>query len=109
LFSKNRPGTVHDSEGCEKEAFEAIDKIHTICADLGEPMADVALAWVLQQPGVTAVLAGARKPDQIINNARAVDLKLTDEILNRLSDATQEVKNNIGPNADPWRTASRIR
>jgi aryl-alcohol dehydrogenase-like predicted oxidoreductase len=108
-YSKNRPGTVHDSEGCEKEAFEAVEKIHAICADLGKPMANVALAWVLQQPGVSAVLAGARKPDQITNNARAVDLKLTDEVLNSLSDATEEVKKKIGPNADPWRTASRIR
>ena len=72
-------------------------------------MANVALAWILQQPGVTAVLAGARRPDQIINNARAVDLELTDEVLNDLSDATAAVKQNIGPNADPWRTASRIR
>ncbi len=109
LFSKKRPGTVHDSEGCEKEAFEAVDKIRDICADIGEPMANVALAWVLQQPGVTAVVAGARRPDQIVDNIRAVDLKLTDEVINRLNDATAEVKKKLGPNADPWRTASRVR
>jgi len=108
-FSKNRVGTVHDSEGCEQEAFKAVEKIRDISADIGEPMANVALAWVLQQPGVTAVLAGARKPDQIIHNARAADLELTDEVLKSLGDATQAVKENIGPNADPWRTESRIR
>ncbi len=109
LFSKKRPGTVHDSEGCEKEAFEAVDKIRDICADIGEPMANVALAWVLQQPGVTAVVAGARRPDQIVDNVRAVDLELTDEVINRLNDATADVKMKLGPNADPWRTASRVR
>ena len=108
-FSKKRPETVHDSEGCEKETFEAVEKIRDICAEIGEPMANVALAWVLRQPGVTAVLAGARKPDQIISNARAADLVLSDDVLKRLSDATEEVKRNIGPNADPWRTESRIR
>ncbi len=108
-FSKNRAGTVHDSEGCEQEAFEAVGKIRTISAGIGEPMANVALAWVLRQPGVTAVLAGARKPDQIVQNARAADLELTDEAINSLNDATREVKENIGPNADPWRTVSRIR
>jgi aryl-alcohol dehydrogenase-like predicted oxidoreductase len=108
-FSKNRAGTVHDSEGCEQEAFKAVEKIRDISAEIGEPMANVALAWVLQQPGVTAVLAGARKPDQIIHNARAVDLELTDEVLKNLADVTQAVKENIGPNADPWRTESRIR
>jgi len=108
-FSKNRVGTVHDSDGCEQEAFKAVEKIRDISAGIGEPMANVALAWVLQQPGVTAILAGARKPDQIIGNARAADLELTEETLKSLSDATQEVKESIGANADPWRTASRIR
>jgi aryl-alcohol dehydrogenase-like predicted oxidoreductase len=108
-FSKNRSGTVHDSEGCEKEAFEAVDKIRAICDGIGEPMAKVALAWVLQQPGITAVLAGARRPGQIIDNARAVELELTEEEISSLSTATEEVKGKIGPNADPWRTASRIR
>jgi myo-inositol catabolism protein IolS len=109
LYSKNRPGTVHDGEGCEKEVFEALNKIHSICVDIGEPMANVALVWILQQPGISAVLAGARKPDQIINNAGAVDLELTDAVLSSLSDATEAVKKKLGPNADPWRTASRIR
>jgi aryl-alcohol dehydrogenase-like predicted oxidoreductase len=109
IFSKNRSGTVHDSEGCEKEAFAAVENIKAICDGIGEPMANVALTWVLQQPGVAAVIAGARRPDQIINNARAVDLQLSDDVLNSLNAATEEVKKKIGPNADPWRTASRIR
>jgi aryl-alcohol dehydrogenase-like predicted oxidoreductase len=109
LYSKDRPGTVHDGESCEKEVFEALKQIDSICADIGEPMANVSLAWVLQQPGILAVLAGARKPDQIINNARAADLKLSGAILSSLSDATEAVKTILGPNTDPWRTASRIR
>ena len=108
-FSKDRAETVHDSEGCEKEAFAAVEKIREISADIGEPMANVALAWLLQQPGVTAVIAGARRPDQIIGNARAANLQLPVEILSSLNSATEEVKKKIGPNADPWRTASRIR
>ncbi len=108
-FSKDRAGTVHDSDGCEKEAFEAVANIKQICDDLGQPMANVALAWVLQQPGVTAVLAGARRPEQVIQNARAVDLELTDDALKRLNHATEDVKKKIGSNADPWRTTSRIR
>ena len=89
--------------------MQKVEKIRTISGDIGVPMANVALAWVLQQPGVTAVLAGARKPDQIFENVRAADLGLNDEVLNSLSDATAEVKEKLGPNADPWRTASRIR
>ena len=109
IFSKKRSETVHNSEGCEKEAFEALGNIKAICDEIGESMATVALAWVAQQPGVTSVLAGARRPDQIVENTRAADLQLSDEVLSRLDAATEEVKNIIGPNADPWRTESRIR
>ena len=109
IFSKERSETVHNSEGCEKEAFQAVESIKAICDDIGESMATVALAWVAQQPGVTSVLAGARRPDQIVENTRAADLKLSEEVLSRLNSATEEVKAIIGANADPWRTESRIR
>lgn len=109
FYSKERSETVHDEQGCEKEVEEALDRILLICDEMGEPMAKVALAWVLQQPGITGVLAGARNPAQIRKNVEATDLTLSTEILSRLSDATSTVKSILGANADPWRTASRIR
>ncbi len=108
FYSKHRPGTVHDEDGYEPEVFEAIRHIRTICAEMGEPMADIALAWVLHQPGVIAVLAGARRPEEIIEDAKAAELILPDEILQRLASVTEDLKMKMGPNADPWRTASRI-
>ncbi len=109
LYSNKRSGTVHDEPGCEKAVEEALNQVRSICADLGEPMANVALSWVLQQPGITAVLAGARNPDQIRKNIQAADLELPQEAITRLRDATEIVKKKIGANADPWRTATRIR
>ena len=109
FYSKERTETVHDEQGCEKEVEEALDRFRLICADLREPMAKVALAWVLQQPGITGVLAGARNPAQIRKNVEAADLILSEETLSLLADATEKVKSIIGANADPWRTASRIR
>jgi aryl-alcohol dehydrogenase-like predicted oxidoreductase len=109
IFSKKRSEAVHNSEGCEKEAFAAVENIRAICEDIGESMATVALAWVAQQPGVTSVLAGARRPDQITENSRAANLQLPREVLNGLNAATEEVKAIIGANADPWRSEARIR
>ena len=56
-FSKARKHTRHGCDGCEAETFEAIDQVRDICVGLGEPMADVALAWVLHQPAIASVLA----------------------------------------------------
>lgn len=108
FYSKHRTGTVHDEDGYEVEVFEAIDKIRMICKEIEAPMAHVALAWVLKQPGIQAALAGARKPDQIIMNAKAAELDLPAEVLKKLNAATETLKNRMGSNADPWRTASRI-
>jgi aryl-alcohol dehydrogenase-like predicted oxidoreductase len=109
LFSDGRPQARHGETGCEAEVFAAIDKIREICNDIRQPMANVALAWLLKQPGVTSVIAGARRPDQIQQTAQAVDLALSPDTIGRLTEATEEVKRIIGPNPDMWQSESRFR
>jgi aryl-alcohol dehydrogenase-like predicted oxidoreductase len=41
-------------------------------------VAQVAIAWVLRQPGVTASIAGSGNPDRARSNAQAADVDLTD-------------------------------
>ena len=109
LFSSTRPQARHDEDGCEAEAFEAIEAIRQICAELNQPMAKVAIAWLLRQPGVTSVIAGARRPGQIEQTAQATELQLSDSVFSRLCQATEKVKEMIGPNADMWQSQSRMR
>jgi aryl-alcohol dehydrogenase-like predicted oxidoreductase len=109
LFSSDRPLARHGDSGCEPEVFTAIDQIREICASIGHEMTLVSLAWLWHQPGVAVVIAGARKPDQIRQSAQAVGLALAPEILAQLADATEKVKDCIGPNPDLWQSASRFR
>jgi aryl-alcohol dehydrogenase-like predicted oxidoreductase len=109
LFSSERPLARHGEAGCEAEVFAALDRIRSICTDIGQPMTDVAIAWLFQQPGVSTVIAGARTPEQIRQTAGAVNLVLAPEIVARLSEATEGVKAAIGPNPDMWQSQSRIR
>jgi aryl-alcohol dehydrogenase-like predicted oxidoreductase len=108
-FSKNRPYTRHGEEGCEAETFAAIEKIRQISKQVGQPMANVAMAWLLHQPGVTSIIAGARTPDQMKRNVEAVDLALPADVLAQLNAATDEVKQKLGANADMWQSDSRMR
>ena len=108
-FSRTRPLTRHGEEGCEEETFQTLDKIRQISEKIGEPMANVAMAWLLHQPGVTSVLAGARNPDQIRRNATAVELELSAETIDELDNATDGLKRTLGRNADLWQSESRIR
>ena len=107
-FSPDRPRSRHDEPGYEEQAFEAVRRVKGICGEIGEPMADVALAWLLEQPAITSVLAGARTPEQVQMNAEAGDLELPEEIVERLNKATEDLKQAMGPNVDMWETESRI-
>ena len=108
-FSKSRRLTRHGEDGCEEEVFVAIAAIRAICEGLGAPMAEVALAWLLRQPGVTAVLAGARTPGQLRENVRAAARELSPDTVDALSQATEALKRRLGPNLDPYQAVSRMR
>ena len=108
LFSGSRPGARHGGSGCEELAFRAIDRIREISQEIGEPMANVALAWILAQEGISAVIAGGRTAEQALANARAADLTLSPDTVAELSRATEEVKAFLGNDADAW-SFDRIR
>jgi aryl-alcohol dehydrogenase-like predicted oxidoreductase len=108
-FSSARPLTRHGEAGCEAETFATIDQLHRLCQRVDAPMAQVALAWLLDQRGVTSVLAGARQPEQIVQNAQASDLELPSDVLRDLAKATDALKRKLGTNLDQYQADSRFR
>ncbi|HSE57744.1 MAG TPA: aldo/keto reductase [Nitrospiraceae bacterium] len=57
-----------------------------LCSQLGERPADVALAWLLHQPAVTAPIIGPRTLDQLNGSMRALSLSLSQDSLKRLDE-----------------------
>lgn len=109
LFSKDRPQTRHAEPGAEAETFAALAEIGRIAADLGKPMSQVALAWLIHQPGVASVLVGARDAAQMAENAAAMHLSLDQETLARLDAATAPLKAKFGTNPDMWQSGEDTR
>ncbi len=62
------------------QAYEAL------CRELGQAPAAVALAWLLHNPVVNAVISGPRTVDQLQENLKALSLKLSDETLVKLNE-----------------------
>lgn len=62
------------------EAFSAL------CKELGESEANVALAWTLHQPGLTAPIIGPRTIEQLQGSLRVVEIKLDESVLKRLDE-----------------------
>jgi aryl-alcohol dehydrogenase-like predicted oxidoreductase len=63
-----------------------VDAVREVAAARGVPRAQVALAWLLHQPAVTAPIVGATKPEHIADAVAAVELELSDEELARLEE-----------------------
>lgn len=108
-FSPARKLIRHQEAGCERETFEAIAAIRELAARLGVSMSDLSVAWLLHQPGVSAVLTGIRRPDQAARNARGADLDLSPAVLAELGRLTDPVKHALGPNPDLWQSGESSR
>jgi aryl-alcohol dehydrogenase-like predicted oxidoreductase len=68
------------------EAREHLDRWEALCKELGERPADVALAWLLHQPAVTAPIIGPRTEAQLLGSLRALEIDLSDEVLRKLDE-----------------------
>ena len=61
-----------------------IEQYETFCKEMGEKPADVALAWLLNNPVVTAPIIGPRTLEQLEGSLRSLDLTLNEEVLAKL-------------------------
>ena len=78
-----------------------LEKWEALCAELGETPADVALAWLLHHPVVTAPIIGPRNVEQLDGTLRAVEIELSDEVLAQL-DEIFPGPGGPGPEAWAW-------
>ena len=70
----------------QQSDFTVVERITEIAKNRGVPNAQVALAWVLAQPGITAPIIGASKMNHLEDAAKALELKLSEEELKALSE-----------------------
>jgi NDP-hexose 2,3-enoyl reductase len=80
---------------------DVIDGYEKLCAELGHDPADVALAWLLSRPGVTAPIIGPRTIEQLDASLAALDITLTEAALNRLDELFPPIGNG-GPGPEAW-------
>jgi aryl-alcohol dehydrogenase-like predicted oxidoreductase len=77
------------SEGMQKRIEQMRDKLEAwenLCRELGESPANVALAWLLHQPAVTAPIIGPRTMQQLDETMRCLEIKLSEEVLKKLDE-----------------------
>ncbi|MDF5758516.1 aldo/keto reductase family protein [Spongiactinospora sp. TRM90649] len=66
------------------ELLASIQDLRPIAADLGLSMAQLAVAWVLQNPNVSSAIIGASRPEQVRENVKAAGVRLDADVLKRI-------------------------
>ncbi|HEV2929714.1 MAG TPA: aldo/keto reductase, partial [Propionibacteriaceae bacterium] len=74
----NRGMEAYDRRGTER-TWAIIDAVQKVAEGRGVSMAEVAIAWVTDRPGVTSTILGARTTEQLEANLKAADLHLDPE------------------------------
>lgn len=67
-----------------------LDQLRPIAQDIGASVAQVVLNWTIQRPGISVALCGAKRPEQIRDNALAMTWKLTPHQIARIDAAIAE-------------------
>jgi aryl-alcohol dehydrogenase-like predicted oxidoreductase len=72
----------------EARGFDAVEALDAIAKQKGATVAQIALAWLLAQPGVTSIIIGANKMSQLEDNLKAAEIELSAEEVEQLSSTT---------------------
>jgi aryl-alcohol dehydrogenase-like predicted oxidoreductase len=64
--------------------LDLVDRLRGIAAESGRTVAELVIAWTIHQPGITSALCGAKRPEQIRENAAAAEWEFTPDQLTRV-------------------------
>ena len=77
-------GRILKKEALTEERLQQIRNLNGIAAGRGQTLAEMALSWVLHDGIVTSALVGASRPQQVIDNVKAIEnLEFTEEELKK--------------------------
>ena len=69
---------------------DLVDRLRAIAHAAGHSVAELVINWTIHQPGITAALCGARRPDQIRESARGSGWQLTAEQYAQIEEALRQ-------------------
>jgi aryl-alcohol dehydrogenase-like predicted oxidoreductase len=87
--SATRRGVIASSGHLNERSLAIADVVRAVAEEIGRPASQVALAWTLANPAVTAPIIGARTLAQAEDNLAALSLTLSDDQRKRLDDASR--------------------
>jgi aryl-alcohol dehydrogenase-like predicted oxidoreductase len=75
--------------------YEAVEQLKVLAEESGRPLQHLAIRWTLAQPGIACALAGARSPEQVRENAVAMQGEIPAGIFERMTAISDEVMRQL--------------
>ncbi|MFW5756205.1 MAG: aldo/keto reductase, partial [Tangfeifania sp.] len=96
-FGENdhRSGLPYFTDENIEKTNEFLEKIKIIANNKEATLAQLVIRWTVEQPGITIALVGARNPEQAIQNAKAMDIDLTDQELALITEELDKLRLNL--------------
>jgi len=85
-LEKTKKGRRVGMQERHEKKMKQIQAYETLCKKLGEDPANVALAWLLHNPVVTAPIIGPRTMPQLTGSLRSLEIKIPDTVMNKLNE-----------------------
>ncbi|RKL67063.1 aldo/keto reductase [Salipaludibacillus neizhouensis] len=76
----------------QENVLLAVQELQGLANELGISLSQLSLAWILRQPGVSSAIIGASKPDQIVENVKAVEVNLSSDVLEEIERVLKKVE-----------------
>jgi aryl-alcohol dehydrogenase (NADP+) len=96
-FTLGGAATLYQRRYWHDDVFDTVAALQDVARDAGLALPTLAVAWVLDDPAVTAPIIGASKPEQLDATLAAVDVKLDDALRTRLDELTHHYRYGDSP------------
>jgi len=86
-----KSGAMFISRLMNDDVLSAVQKLKPLAEQAGLTMAQLGVAWVLQNPNVSSAIVGATRPEQLEDNVKAAGVKLDADLLKAIDEAVGEI------------------
>jgi len=97
----DKSGAMFIRRWLESDVLTTVQRLRPLADQAGLTMAQLAIAWVLQNPNVASAIVGATRPDQLQDNAKAAGVRLDADLLKAIDDVVEPIAER-----DPAKTES---
>jgi aryl-alcohol dehydrogenase-like predicted oxidoreductase len=91
----HRAGTVYFDPAVYPHCCAGVERLKAIAQEAGRELVHLAIRWVMSRPGVTTVLVGARRADQVRRNAAAVEGEIPTSVFERMTAVSDDVIKHV--------------